>query len=121
MGNQLKKPAAVFAVSVLLALTGCSPKLSTTETCVELQAILSFSEDGVWTEPPAAQAEFFDMVDKLAARSSETLKDFVVDIGLANEQRVKPVKDQDTAKLERIQERIDAKWDMVQDVCRLKL
>ena len=59
------------------------------------------------------------MVDKLASRSSDTLKDFVVDIGLANEQRVKPAKDHDSAKLERIQERLDAKKDMVWAVCKL--
>lgn len=114
----MKKPAAVvFTASSLLGLVGCgAPQLSTSETCVELRVITaSFSSDSSDEDRKAA----LDDMDKLAGRASDSLKGVISDVALANRERLKPAKDQNAAKISEAQDRIDAKSDMVKDVCDL--
>ena len=118
LGEPLKKTAAVLAAAALL-LTGCTPQLSTSETCVELRAAMALAKDGVWTVPPHVQAEYLAAMDKVAARSSDTLKDVIRDVTEANRERAKPTREQDAAKIAAIQARIDPKSDMLIETCHL--
>jgi hypothetical protein len=110
----LKKPAAiVLAATVLFALAGCAPQLSTSETCVELRAVTKTMVS------PSPSVESLDELEKLSNRASDTLKGVLGDVAFANRERLKPVQEQDRVKLNEAQKRIDAKSDMVQDVCDL--
>lgn len=113
----MKKLAAlVLTVSTLVSLTACTPKLSTSETCVELSAIIH----GIPDDPTEEQEkETFKEMDKLSGRASDSLKGVISDISFANQERLKPVDEQDTEKIDAAQERIDAKSDMVEEVCDL--
>lgn len=113
------KTAAVMAAFGLLVLTGCTQQLSTSETCVELKAIAALAPDGVSTVPEDIQKEFVDGLDRLAARSSDTMRDVVTDMAAASREGAKPVAEQDAVKFEALQERIDRKIDMVMETCNL--
>lgn len=112
----MKKPAAiVLAATVLLATTGCTPQLSTSETCVELRAITSRLDDVSEDE----RKQIIDDLDKLAGRASDTLKEVLRDLTFINREGFKSGKDQDTTKLDEAQERVQAKEDMVRSTCNL--
>lgn len=120
LGDPLKKSVAVLGVSVMLSLTGCSQQLSTSETCVEFKALGGLLTDGgAAAAPEEVQAEYLEKLDSLAARSSDTLKDVLRDVALVNHEWAKPVHDQDAAKIERIQLRIDPKSGMLNEACDL--
>lgn len=116
----MNKPIAItLAATALFALSGCTPQLSTSETCVELKAAMALAKDGVWTVPPQVQAEYLAAMDKVAARSSDTLKDVIRDVVDANRERAKPAQEQNAAKIAAIQARIDPKSDMLIETCDL--
>jgi hypothetical protein len=113
----LKKIVAIIlAASGLLAITGCTPQLSTSDTCVELRAITK----GIPSSPSDEQArEALKEMEKLSGRASDTLKGVIQDVAFANLERMKPAKEQDTAKIDEAQKRIDAKSDMMEATCDL--
>jgi hypothetical protein len=115
MGDSLKKLVAiVLAASGLLAMTACTPQLSTSETCVELRAITKGMPDDPSDEETKAALK--DM-EKLAGRASDTLKGTIQDVAFANLERMKPAGEQDTAKIDEAQKRIAAKADTMEAAC----
>jgi uncharacterized protein with PIN domain len=80
---------------------------------------MALAKDGVWTVSPPVQVEYLAAMDKVAARSSDTLKDVIRDVVEVNREKAKPAQDQDTAKIAAIQARIDPRADMLKDTCRL--
>jgi hypothetical protein len=114
LGDFLKKPVGIIlAATGLLAMTACAPQLSTSETCVELRAVVQTMAS------PSPAPESLDELDKLSGRASDTLKGVIKDVAFANRERLKPVEEQDAAKLTEAQERIDAKSEMVRAACEL--
>lgn len=106
--------ALVLAASGLFVITGCAPQLSTSETCVELRAITKgMPESPSDEETKAALKE----MEKLAGRASDTLKGTIQDVAFANLERMKPAGEQDTAKIDEAQKRIDAKKDTMEAAC----
>ena len=100
----MKRAAAIaLAATVLLTIAGCAPQLSTSETCVELRAVANTMAS------PSPSVESLDELDKFSNRASDTLKGVIRDVALANRERLKPVEEQDGAKLNEAQDRIDAK------------
>lgn len=113
----MKKFAAIIlAVSGLLAVTGCTPQLSTSETCVELRAITKGMPSSPSDEETKAALE---EMQKLSGRASDTLKGVIQDVAFANLERLKPANGQDAAKIDEAQKRIDAKSDMMKATCDL--
>lgn len=113
----MKKLAAiVLAASAVMAMTGCTPQLSTSETCVELRAIVS----GVPSSPSEdEQKEVAAALDKLSGRASDTLKEVIRDVAFMTGERLKPTEEQDTAKMDEAQARVEAKNDMMKSTCNL--
>lgn len=95
-------------------MTGCTPQLSTSETCVELRAITKGMPDSPSDEETKAALE---EMQKLAGRASDTLKGTIQDVAFANLERMKPESEQDTTKIDEAQERIEAKADTMEAAC----
>jgi hypothetical protein len=111
----LKKLLAIaLALPCLLVVTGCAPQLSTSETCVELRAITK----GMPSSPSDEETKVaLHEMEKLADRASDTLKGTIRDVAFANLERMKPAGEQDTAKIDEAQDRIDAKKDTIEAAC----
>lgn len=116
-GDPLKNlvVASCFAVAVI-ALSGCAPSLSTSETCVELKAIVSgYKSDNSQEE----QKKVMDELKKLAGRSSETLRQEISDVAEVGAERIKDEKDQDREKISQLEERLDKAGDKMNVTCDL--
>lgn len=97
-------------------MTGCTPQLSTSETCVEFRAITSGMPDSPSEEESKTSLK---EMEKLSGRASDTLKGVIQDVAFANLERLKPAGERDTAKIDEAQKRIDAKSDMMNETCGL--
>lgn len=108
----MKNIAAVLTISsMLLFVTACAPRLSTTETCVELRAITSGYDEDTTKEEKQKMA---DDVRDLAGRASETLKDEIADAAEAESERLKDEPDQE--KLDELMDRMAAN-NRVDEAC----
>ena len=82
---------------------------------MELRAITSRMGDVSEDE----QQKILDDMDKLADRASDTLKEVIRDATFVNREGLKPGKDQDTAKVNEAQKRVQTKSDTVKATCNL--
>lgn len=100
-----KTAAAILAATALLGMTACAPQLSTSETCVEIKALTSGLNSDTSEED---RQKAIDDMKELAHRASDSLKDELADGAELAGERLKDEKDQDRAKIEELEKRIES-------------
>lgn len=97
-----KLVTAALAAAALAGLVACTPQLSTSETCVELQALTSNFDSDASKED---QMELVEEMKSLSKRASDTLKDEIFDGADVVEERLKDNPNQ--AKISELESRLE--------------
>lgn len=97
----MKKLAVLVAAIGVVSLTGCTPQLSTSDTCVEVRAILANYDDDNKDDLQRVAKEMRD----LSGKASDTLKDEIRAAADAAEERLKDNPDQ--SKLDELAAKVE--------------